>query len=174
MAKENPSVEQVLNSFGNVLTEALRTSLVAVGGGSEELKNSIGFQLELKGEVYSFQLNLADYYYWVDHGRAAGKAPPIQPAVIGNWIKARGIKFQPKTLPKRHRKNYNTSRAEEKAQKSLAFLIGRKIARQGTKGNNFYSRVMTPELIDRLKNDLQQAFRNDVDLKVKELINDRE
>jgi hypothetical protein len=97
----------------------------------------------------------------------------LQPAVIANWIATRGIKFQPKDLKAViHRKNYNAAAADAQQQKSLAFLIGRKIARHGTKGTGFFSSVVTPALVDKLKTDLQPAFQADIQIKVTELVNE--
>ena len=70
--------------------------------------------LGLKTEVGSEggQLLGADYYYFLVHGRKPGKQPP--PETIMNWIDKKGIKSDGISLD------------------SLAFLIGRKIGRQGT------------------------------------------
>lgn len=171
--EQNSAIYSALNTFGESLVEALKNALPVTSDTTQQLRNSIVFQLQLGDDTYTFQLSLADYYYWVDKGRGPGKAPPLQPSVIANWITARGIKFQPKNLKAVvHRKNYNAAAADARQQKSLAFLIGRKIARQGTKGTGFFSSVVTPELIDKLKADLQPAFQTDIQIKVTELVNE--
>ena len=52
-----------------------------------------------------------NYLYWVNFGRKAGKFPPVD--VIRRWVEIKGI-------------------ASGNAIKSVAFLIGRAIMRQGT------------------------------------------
>jgi hypothetical protein len=44
----------------------------------------------------------------------------------------------------------------EKERRSLAFMIARKIGREGTKGNNFFKNVVESDLID----DMVQAVAN--------------
>jgi hypothetical protein len=77
--------------------------------------------------------NLSGYLYLA--GRAAGKMPPIK--AIEEWLKAKGI--QPL----------------EKAMKisSLAYLIARKIAREGTdeeRHQHIYDQVITPDRIQTI------------------------
>lgn len=86
------------------------------------LINSISITLEVNGYVYDVTMEVADYYYYVDKGRKAGKFPPTNK--ILEWIKAKPI------LP-RPDKN-----GKLPTEKQLAFLIGRKIAREGWQGTN--------------------------------------
>jgi hypothetical protein len=167
MNDSSRSIEEVLNSFGENIVEALQKNLSS--GGASTLRDSIHFQLEFDGEKYAFTLSLADYYYWVDKGRSAGKAPPLYPDVISKWIQNKGLQLDYKGLNKRPPgKNISLARLE----KSLAFLIRRKIARKGTKGNNFYSSVLTPEALQQLQQDLSIAFKTDVSVQLKTMLNE--
>jgi len=99
----------------------------------------------LKGFKYSEQL---------ESGRAAGKQPPSE--AIEQWIKDKGI----------------ASRIEGKISiSSLAFLIARKIGREGWKrqqhgGVELISQVVTPEriqsIIDKLSDIYVTDFTNDL------------
>ena len=80
----------------------------------------------------------ADYTYYMQHGRKAGKMPPIQ--AIEQWILARGIR------PIQEKMNTN----------ALAWAIAKKIARDGTKrmqaGGNpaFIDAIITPERVQQI------------------------
>lgn len=167
MSGNKRSVQEVLNAFGARMVEALQKSLPS--GTASGLRDSIHFQLELDGEKYAFRLFLADYYYWMDKGRAAGKAPPIQPDVIRSWIQDKGLQLEYKGLKKG---SASKTMNRVTAQKSLAFLIGRKIARKGTRGNNFYSSVMTEDVLPQLQQELGAAFKTDVSMQLKTTLNE--
>lgn len=80
----------------------------------------------------------ADYTYYMQHGRKAGKIPPIQ--VIEQWILARGIR------PIQEKMNTN----------ALAWAIAKKIARDGTKRMQaggapaFIDAIITPERVQHI------------------------
>lgn len=65
-------------------------------------------------------LSAKDYFKYFDEGRPAGKFPP--PAKLQEWVK-------------------HNLRVPEKDVKSLAFLIGRKIAKFGTKPRNVLKNI---------------------------------
>ena len=63
----------------------------------------------------------AKHGFYVEHGRSPGKAPPQK--AIRDWMRVKGIR-----LP-------------EKQMQQVAFLIGRKIAKKGTKPRPFVAPV---------------------------------
>ncbi|MCQ2608736.1 MAG: hypothetical protein MJ197_08635 [Bacteroidales bacterium] len=74
------------------------------------------------------------YAFYMLYGRRAGKFPPI--SKIEEWCSYKGITF-----------------------KSAPFLIARKIAREGTKGNNFIYQII-PELKDMIVEQIQNNIKN--------------
>ena len=60
-------------------------------------------------------LHLPSYWYYIEHGRGPGKFPP--PEAIQNWIRVKNI------VPR-----------EDRTVPQVSYLIGRKIAREGTQG----------------------------------------
>jgi hypothetical protein len=106
-----------------------------------------GISAQLIGEKYSEQL---------EFGRKAGKQPPSK--AIEQWIRDKGL----------------ASRIEGKISiSSLAFLIARKIAREGWKrqsygGVELISEVVTPEriqaIIDRVSAEYIPAFEKEIKL----------
>lgn len=135
--------------------EALRVDLIArydelgmraSGNWADALEVDVSEnKATIKGLTYSEQL---------ESGRAPGKQPPS--AAIEQWIKDKGI----------------ASRIEGKISiSSLAFLIARKIGREGWKreqhgGVDLISEVVTPEriqkIIDRLSDIYVTNFTNDI------------
>ena len=102
-----------------------------------------GYELIQYGEHYTYQL---------ENGRRAGKFPPIQ--AIDEWVKQKGIV------------------ATDIPQKSLIYLISRKIAQTGIQVPNDYntggliSDVFTKKrvdlLIDSIKNTKLREMKSDV------------
>jgi hypothetical protein len=80
-----------------------------------------GFVVKIMGSYYS---------YWMENGRRPGKFPPMD--AIRQWIQDKGII------------------ANKISEKSLAFLIARKIAREGYNGKPVIANVLTDEWIGEL------------------------
>jgi hypothetical protein len=106
----------------------------ASGGFEQSLENSIQ---ETPGH-YHAQILGAHYTYYIEHGRKAGKFPPRN--AILEWINQKNIV------------------AEGITKNSLAFLIARKIAREGTRLRpGVVSDVITQAWINKLIKDLGAA-----------------
>jgi len=96
-----------------------------------------GLGVKLLGAKYSEQL---------EYGRRAGKQPPSE--AIERWINEKGL----------------ASRLQGKITvKSLAYLIARKIAREGWRREQFggvelISQVVTPERIQKILDRIEQTY----------------
>lgn len=136
--------QEILTLFGETIVDRLREdirskSVTRYGpvNASGDLANSIRFEADETGlRVYGL-----DYIYYLEFGRQPGKFPPRQPII--DWIQAKGISFD---IPI----------------ESLAFLIQRKIATEGTTaweqgGTDLVSGVINDELIS----EIQTAFSDD-------------
>lgn len=153
------SVSGMLYKFGEASIKAMKDNLGKSGkNASNELSQSISFTTKIYGSSYTLRISLADYYVYVDQGRRKGKQPP--PDSILKWIDNKpqvkaalaGIKEKESFLSKK---------------KSLAFLIGRKIARKGVKGSDFYSSVINDESIAVLTKSVSEQIKKDVIITVK-------
>ena len=108
---------RVLNEYGQELVNLYKNKLAANNvNASGELSNSVKYLLKNKNSIYEIDLELADYWKYVENGRKEGKFPPI--SKIENWIKVKPI------LPTAYQGKLPT-------EKQLAYLIARKIARKG-------------------------------------------
>ena len=100
-----------------------------------ELLNSVDTRVEYDGQAYEVKMDLADYWRYVEMDTKPHWPPP---SAILSWIKAKPV------IP-RPLKNGKLPTPEQ-----LAFLIGRKIAVFGTKGQ--------PDLTDSVE-DMNKAFQ---------------
>lgn len=133
--------EEIVTSLKQAIQELPVTRFGAVNA-SGKLADSVRYEVNERGlKVYA-----ADYIYYVEHGRAPGKFPPIDS--IKQWIEDKGLNFD---IPIN----------------SLAFLIARKIAQKGTTaweqgGTDLVESVINPELISDITESLLARLRIDV------------
>lgn len=149
------TIEDILKKeFDSIIvdlkTKHIQLGMKASGKWIEGLENvSSGTTGKVIGEDYTYQLV---------NGRKEGKFPPVQ--AIKQWIIDKGI--------------VNKIRGEISVS-SLAFLIARKIAREGTKyyqqgGTDLVDSVITPERIQSIINKVGiQATVNTVQVLTKQL-----
>ena len=139
------SVADVLAKFGQQLQGDLRNSLDAKGkNATNELGQSITFNVEVFGGEFQFSLSMAKYWRWVDEGRKAGKQPPIEP--IKKWVKVKSVFGG---LPTEN-------------QDGVAFAIARKIGKFGIKPSNFFTDVIGDGRLQKLQEDLARAAQDDI------------
>jgi len=156
------NIQNTLQAWGQKIVDALKAALPPGKDTSGILGQSIGFTINYAGFPIVFELQLADYYKYIDAGRAPGKFPP--PDVIANWIKNKQISIIQKTGLKsiRNKSKTPTIISQQNQIKSLGFLIGRKIARDGIPATNFYSNTISADAFQELNDNLSDAFKKDV------------
>lgn len=144
-----------LNTIVKQFSEALKNSLLADGKyATGKLISSINTEIEYDGRYFSVELNTADYFKYVNEGRKAGKFPPLN--AIRQWITVKGI------LPRPIKGKLPTTN-------QLAYLIGRKISRQGIKGTRSLEKTeKNYRLEDRILDQLLEVFEKEIDKSIKE------
>lgn len=130
------NLRAVLEEYGNAVRNLYQDRLIlhdriATG----DLLNSVETRVEYDGQAYEVKMDLADYWRYVEMDTAPHWPPP---SAILAWIKAKPV------IP-RPLKNGKLPTPEQ-----LAYLIGRKIAVFGTKGQ--------PDLTDSVE-DMNKAFQ---------------
>ena len=136
-------LEEVLIRYGRELEQRYKWKVPTA---SHDLQNTAKFYIEHNGNRYEVGLNLLDYWYFVENGRRAGKFPPINK--IEEWIKVKPV------IP-RAKNGYLPT------EKQLAFLIARKIAREGTEGKHTFKNVVD-ELNNEMLMSIKQAILEDM------------
>ncbi len=186
MAEEFRLVIQVLEDFGKNTVARLRESSDRKGvGASGNMRQALDYYVLKTVDFTNFRLNFTDGYKYkapyaaqVDKGRGAtikkGGNGAVYRSITGGkgWISQKGI-APPMTITYKKKTKQGikivakTFKDINEANRSLAFLIARKIHREGFKASHFYSEVVTPQLLDDIKTDIRDAFKRDIIITLK-------
>ena len=144
------NIERYLNSFGNQVVNRAKGGLQKAKGGGTALEQSLRFEVITDADGFTVNFYMSNYGTFVDKGvsgtqkqqkfkdyknkvisspyKYTTKQPP--PGILAKWISKKGIKGRDK---KSGRFITNLS---------LAFIIGRKIKRDGIKGLSFFQKPL--------------------------------
>lgn len=112
------NLRKVFEQYGKHAAELYKYNLGLTGkNASRRLSDSTKYFVKVAGRSISVGLRLEEYWKYVEYGRKPGKFPP--PSAILKWIEVKPIIPRP------------DDNGRYPSPKSLAFLIGRKIAREG-------------------------------------------
>lgn len=169
---------------------------VTFGGGDSRLSNKIQFKIIHDKDKLVFQLLMPEYGFIIDKGRGELGDTPTPPRTkkrggvskegqknIKEWAKRKGIvgKFRSESLKARIEKQ-NEAKAKnktkrkyktlkqmsfEKAATQLGYLVSRKIARKGFKGNHFYTDVIKSLETGELTKKISEIMKQDVLIEIK-------
>lgn len=139
---------EALDRYADRFIEIARENLTSNDtNASGELYDSLEKIVEVGEDAFSVKISLADYWYYVEHGRGPGKFPP--PPAIKNWIEIKPVNPLPGV-------NGKTPTVEQ-----LSFLIGRKIAREGTTPQPFFEPAKEQVLME-MGDAIDQAIDDDI------------
>lgn len=139
-----PHVEAVLHEYAETVRDLYKEKLVEADRlASEDLYNSIGAQVVVNGTEYLVQVRALDYWKYVEWDTKP-HWPPVQSLL--RWIRVKPV------LP---RSGGSVPRPEQ-----LAYLIGRKIAREGTNGSHDLALAST-ETNRRFRDAINEALAQD-------------
>ena len=143
------AIQDLVDSIADIYRQNLESSK-ATG-------NLQNFQtyITLNDTTFSVGFELEDYWKYVEYGRGPGKQPPID--AIEKWVKVKPI------VPDSRSGKIPTTR-------QVAYLIARKIGREGTPAQKPLSNTMWSEEVDILIN----AIKSNIVSQVMEYINSDE
>lgn len=146
---EWPHVEAVLQSFAEAVREQYRQNLkehdrYTTLGTETRLVDSVTAYVEAGASAYEVKLTLNDYWKYVEEGTKPHWPPP---KAILKWVQIKPVIPRP----------YNGRIPSEK---SLAFLISRKIAREGTKGTHDLAQARA-STVEAFREQLAEALAAD-------------
>lgn len=143
--------------FQNKLQENMRANDSNASG---NLVNSFKTEVKIEDSYYEVGINLADYWYYVNNGRGptrgGGNGTLLEK--IKNWIIVKrivphvGVIKTGKNAGKQYLPKIN----------QLAFLITRKIHREGYEGTHFFDEAKA-DSIEYFKESIDLAIREDVE-----------
>lgn len=144
-------VQKVLTDFVELMRDGYKERLASEGiNASGSLSNSVTANVEMNGTVFEVSLTLNEYWKYIESGR-----PPTSNNGNGElrrnilqWIKVKPV------LPKPFNGKLPT-------EEQLAYLISRKIHREGYEGKEPLKKTFD-ELEIMLKDDLENAFAEDI------------
>lgn len=144
-------VQKVLTDFVELMRDGYKERLASEGiNASGSLSNSVTANVEMDGTVFEVSLTLNEYWKYIEGGR-----PPTQNNGNGElrrnilqWIKVKPVLPTP----------FNGKLPTEE---QLAYLISRKIHREGYEGKEPLKKTFE-ELEIMLKEDLEIAFAEDI------------
>lgn len=136
----------ILQEYGEKFVELYKQNLENSGRkATGNLINSISTRIETGDYKLEVFINLEDYYQYVENGRSAGSFPPVDK--IKEWIQAKPI------LPREENGKLPT-------EEQLAFLIGRKIQREGFEGTHDLQKTKDALQIE-FETRIQEALKED-------------
>jgi len=157
--RQYKTLNRELEKFAKLVIEAAQRNIGTtrkVNGKSRRidatgnLRNSLKYTLKNKRLTFT---STAEYGYIVEYGRRKGaRMPPIEP--ILRWMKVKKIRL-------RNKKGFVKETPERR--RALAFVIARKIGREGTKPTMFYNDALNSTLKKHGKM-IERAILKDFDL----------
>lgn len=130
MTRNIPNIEwkhltEVLNRYGEFFIEQARANLGKNrSNASMTLNDTMKSIVTVVDDHYKVEIELQDYWEYVENGRKPGKFPPVNR--IKEWISVKPVR------------PYPDARGKLPTVDQLAFLIGRKIANEGIDPKPFF------------------------------------
>ena len=168
-------LKRYLNSFGKQVVNRAKGSLQRQKGGNTNLEQTIKFDIVQQGDNYQVVFTMAEYGTYLDKGvsgtkvrqkfknyqnkvitspyKYTTKQPPAN--ILAKWISKKGIKGRDK----------NTGRFISNM--SLAYLIGKKIKRDGIKSLAFFQKPLGLGL-KQFGGDILNIIKEDITKSVQE------
>ena len=125
----------------------------AVASGT--LEKSLAYRLKIKGSSINISIyakgKASEYFLARENGRRPGKQPPV--SAILDWMRIKPIKLRDKESGK-------FKKPTEALKKQVAFLIARKIGKQGIKGWHAFDYAME-NIWDEYEAQVVAAYQKD-------------
>ena len=132
-------IQKLADSVGELYRKQLED------GGVNTSSNPIRAIVEFNGDQLLISFELNDYWKYVEYGRKPGKQPPVDS--IADWIKIKRIIPEP-------------INGKIPDTKQLAFLIARKIGRDGVEGKHIMNKMIHSNQMDLIINDIKKEIMN--------------
>ena len=173
-------IEDLLTEFGKQLVIDTQKSLKSKQRDSSlnsRLSTSIKPQTTYESGKIVFKLTMNDYWDAVNSGRdptSKGGDGALRRNLI-RWIKTRKLKVEiskrkeekAKTLKNKKVKKSYKKQTYDQAVENLAFVIARKIHKEGYEGNNFFDEVINDGRIEKLQSEITELVKDDIIIEIR-------
>lgn len=141
------NLQRVLAEYGEAIRNEYYNNLVdSDRWASGNLLNSIEFEVIRDGNTFKVNLNLAHYWKYLEDGTRP-HFPPV--SAIQKWVEIKPVLPRP------------LSNGKLPTTKQLAFLIARKISREGTEGSHDLQKS-SQTISEQYRDKIIAAFTQDV------------
>lgn len=177
------SLQALFERYGNIFVEKTKSNLVAglkQNNPSSDpttgtLYPSIAFDVEIVGSIFRFTINMEDYWINVNDGRRPGSIPPpIKPIIT--WLQKKPNVANSFKLTRKKLKDVKVSSFKGLTVKtpilSAAFAISKSIGKKGIAPTNFFTDVITPEVVNTLKKDISSIIGKSIEINILVNVND--
>lgn len=148
-------LQQVLQDFAEDIRDRYRDVLAKNDHiASRKLVDSIKTQVEVGENYYEVTMTLEDYWKYVEYDTKPHFPPPD---AILKWIQIKPVIPRP------------DANGRIPTQKQLAFLIGRKIAREGTTGTHDLEQTKE-DILPWWKEQISKALGHDIENYIRKLV----
>lgn len=174
-------IEDYRQKFIDALHKSITENKVLSGGG---LFQSVTAQVRVYGQMVSLEISMEDYWKFLEQGvngtsakvgsEFSFKKKNIKQSAMLQFMKNRGIKAEltaKKTTQIKGLKNKTVRKSVkqvsmETARKNLAFVLGRHIAKYGTKPTHFASEVMEGDLAEQFQRSLTESVGRQIRVEI--------
>lgn len=143
------NLTRALTQYGELFCQNAKERLVQNNSNATyTLSDSIKLnKVEITDDYFKVFVEIEDYWTYVENGRGPGKFPPVDK--IEEWVERKPVQPYPDV-------NGRTPTVQQ-----LSFLIGRKIAEQGTTPNPFFE-IAKEETWRQMEETIYQAIEQDI------------
>ena len=153
------NLRKVLEAYGAKAQELYRYNLALKRkNASRKLSDSVEYVVKEDDQAFTVSLSLEDYWQYIEHGRKPGKFPPTD--AILSWIKVKPIIPRPMMSASVSGLGHKNTRIPKPEQ--LAYLIGRKIARDGIEPTPIME-TTSKQVYDQFLADIRIALKKDIE-----------
>ena len=147
MIFELTTLQEIVNAFSEEVKNKLKSNGSYASG---DLEKSIKGIIKKNGKYLTISIQLNDYWRFLEYGRKPGKYPP--PDVLKKWISVKPVLPRP------------TKSGKLPTANQLAYLIGRKISKNGIKAKPFLKPTITDfDLINKVYNEVTNLLNKQLE-----------
>ena len=162
---KTPNLDRTLKKFAEAVVEEAQRNIGAtrtVDGkkrrtdSTGKLRESLKWTYKNKRLFFGSDDSTSDYAGVVEYGRTPGRKQPPTDAIL-EWIKKKPIRLRDETGA--------FTKSTPAKQRALAYLIARKIGKEGTEGILYYNRALN-KMFGKWSDRIADAYLEDIDINI--------